>query len=134
MYLKIIALFIILSISFFILAGFFSMSFMNNDGNHTCFVSLMTGKDCSALSSVEMALYYMSGLKNFTQAIINFNINLFIIFISIVFLVFILVKFLRNNFLNRYFSYLKYFIAGELAFRPKKDFFRWLVINNTLGI
>ena len=52
----------------------FGIGSMNHDNNHPCAMLMVSGSDCLSASNFALALHHISGLKNFSQSILNINL------------------------------------------------------------
>lgn len=129
MRLKILMIFLILSIGIIGIFGFLNLSL--TEGGF-CPISAMLGGDCPPIdNALALAVHHISGLQFLTQFTVNFNPILLIL--SVLLLGFLFLIFMRKpQVLAKFLSYQKYSLIKASDRVLRKRLLRWLAILNRL--
>lgn len=112
--------------------GFLWLSPINHFGHHLCFVSMISGGDCPpAWNHLALLGHHLSGLQDFTKAIIGFDSGFlaFFIFLLLCSLVFI-IKPVQQLFSGQRLFCQRWRRIEDLIYESRKQHLRWLTMHN----
>ena len=128
MRLKILPVFLILTMFAVSIVGLTGISLTDHVGNHTCSVLVFAGGDCpSGDGAAALAFHHVLGLQSFMQSIINSNTFLLALSILLGFASIYLLRFLRQ-------MPAPHFLYNRICRKitehiPNKKFLRWLALR-----
>ncbi len=131
MRLKILPILIIPSLLIVGVFGFWGLGLIDHGGQHRCPISLISESNCSpAEGSIALALHHLSGLKNFTQSVVNTDTSLSVLSVLLLCALFVGSKPLRGTRVLRVLSRQIRRRVAESNRIPRKQFLRWLVLRH----
>ncbi len=130
MRLKIIPILIISSLLTIGLFGILGINMTDNNGQHSCPISMFSNDDCLLSSnSFFEVFHHISALQNFTQGMVNINNFSLMLQILLMFIFAIFSTFLRKTPFLQVSPRQNYRKIEELGYSPKKQFLRWIALR-----
>ena len=118
----------LISVSIF---GFWAMSFVDHNAQHSCPITLISESDCPPGSSgIAIASHYAAWLQNLTRFTVNAGIASLIFALLLAFVYLRFSKLPPISSILRALSFQRYYSIFEPHFTPRESILFWLAFRN----